>query len=58
VTLSLNREETLSEQGSKTPSNNPDVDLQGNAAWMSDASLYSSFLRLFFPKKRRKEDGC
>ncbi|MHB1811658.1 MAG: hypothetical protein ACYCPR_04510 [Thermoplasmataceae archaeon] len=28
VTLSLNREETLSEQSSKTPSNNPDVDLQ------------------------------
>ncbi|MHB1742068.1 MAG: RNA-guided endonuclease IscB [Thermoplasmataceae archaeon] len=28
VTLSLNREETLSEQSLKTPSNNPDVDLQ------------------------------
>ena len=27
VTLSLNREETLSEQSLKTPSNNPDVDL-------------------------------
>ena len=28
VTLSLNREETLSDQSLKTPSNNPDVDLQ------------------------------
>ena len=28
VTLSLNREETLSEQSLKTPSNNPHVDLQ------------------------------
>ena len=28
VTLSLNREETISEQSLKTPSNNPDVDLQ------------------------------
>ncbi|MHB8371943.1 MAG: hypothetical protein ACYDBI_04420, partial [Thermoplasmataceae archaeon] len=28
VALSLNREKTLSEQSLKTPSNNPDVDLQ------------------------------
>ncbi|MHB1493707.1 MAG: hypothetical protein ACYCP1_08605 [Thermoplasmataceae archaeon] len=28
ATLSLNREETLSEQTLKTPSNNPDVDIQ------------------------------
>ena len=28
VTLTLNREETLSDQSLKTPSNNPDVDLQ------------------------------
>ena len=28
VTLSLNREETLSDQSLKTPSKNPDVDLQ------------------------------
>ena len=28
VTLSLNREETLSEQSLKTPSNNPHADLQ------------------------------
>ena len=34
VTLSLNREETLSEQSLKTPSNNPHVDLQsGMTGW-------------------------
>ena len=32
VTLSLNREETLSEQSLKTPSNNPDVDIQPGMA--------------------------
>ncbi len=49
VTLSLNREETLSEQSLKTPSNNPDVDPQGNEAWTGVERLYPSFLRIFFP---------
>ena len=48
VTLSLNREETLSEQSLKTPSNNPHVDLRGNAAWTGVERLYPSFLRIFF----------
>ena len=48
VTLSLNREETLSEQSLKTPSNNPHVDLRGNAAWTGVERLYPTFLRIFF----------
>ncbi len=48
VTLSLNREEALSEQSLKTPSNNPHVDLRGNAAWTGVERLYPTFLRIFF----------
>ncbi|MHB8360151.1 MAG: hypothetical protein ACYDCP_11765 [Thermoplasmataceae archaeon] len=55
VTLSLNREEALSEQSLKTPSNNPHVDLRDNAAWTGVERLYPSFLLIFFPKKREKK---
>ncbi len=53
----LNREETLSVHGLKTLSNNPDVDLRGNAAWMGDESLYPSFLRIFFQFSPTLTDG-
>ena len=49
VILSLNREETLSEQSLKPPSNIPHVDLRDNAVWTGVERLYPSFLRIFFP---------
>ena len=44
----LNRDRSLSVHGLETPSNNPDVDLRGNAVRTGDESLYLSFLRIFF----------
>ena len=55
VILSLNREETLSEQSLKPPSNIPHVDLRDNAVWTGVERLYPSFLLIFFPKKREKK---
>ena len=48
VLRSLNREGTLSVPGLKTSSNNPDVDLQGNATWIGTERFYLSFLQIFF----------
>ena len=48
VTLSLNREETLSEQSLKTPSNNPDVDLRATKPGRASKDSTRHFCGYFF----------
>ena len=52
---SLNREETLSEPSLKTPSNNPEVDAQGNAVWTVGRKNLLVVSADIFPKKKRGE---
>ena len=55
IMKSLNREETLSEPSLKTPSNNPDVDAQGNAVWTVGRKNLLVVSADIFPKKKRGE---